>query len=247
MAPRCAGRPHAQGRRRRRLHPGPHAGRQPSADDRPFSDRHAVEHFRASTQPRACADGHTRGAPRLCQDAFVRIADIMVAADEITVRGQERVASDPHHARGKHLAVETNVHAVVENDIAVLARENRVASDEHAAANGDPAVAVALGVEQAVVVDDDVVPDADLVRMTEHDVLPEDHVAPTRAEERRIQRFAQRESEGARHPLRREGHGLVLDERTHAGTADNELRVFGARGLAPIEELILCAWDAGHR
>ena len=65
----------------------------------------------------------------------------------------------------------------------------------------DAAVRVALGVEQAVVVDDDVVADADLVRMPEHDVLAEDDVAAARASERRIEHLAQREPERAGHRL----------------------------------------------
>ena len=85
------------------------------------------------------------------------------------------------HAAGReHLAVEADVGAVAELDVAVLARQDRVAADEHAAADADAAVGLALGVEQAVVVDDDVVADADLVRMPQHDVLPEDDVAAAR-------------------------------------------------------------------
>ena len=62
-----------------------------------------------------------------------------------------------------------------------------------------PRLRLALGVEQAVVVDDDVVADVDLVRMAQHDVLPEDDVAAARAEQRRVERLAQHEPERARH------------------------------------------------
>ena len=52
-----------------------------------------------------------------------------------------------------------------------------------------PRVGLALGVEQAVIVDDDVVADADLVRVPQHDTLTEDHVSPTGAEEQRYRRL----------------------------------------------------------
>ena len=76
-----------------------------------------------------------------------------------------------------------------------------------------PAIRVALGVDQAVVVDDDVVADADLVRMAQHDVLAEDDVAAAGAEQRRIERLAQREAERAGHALRQQRDELVLEQR----------------------------------
>ena len=48
---------------------------------------------------------------------------------------------------------------------------------------------------------DDVVADADLVRVPQHDVLSEDHVAAAGAEQARIERLPQREAERARHVL----------------------------------------------
>ena len=89
----------------------------------------------------------------------------------------QRVAPIVHAAGRKHLAVEADVGAVGELDVAVLARQDRVAADEHAAADPDAGFVVALGVEQAVVVDHDVVADVNLVRMTQHDVLAEHDVA----------------------------------------------------------------------
>ena len=65
-------------------------------------------------------------------------------------------------------------------DVAVLARQDRVAADEHAVADADAAVRLAFRIEQAVVVDDDVVADVDLVRVPQHDVLAEDDVAAAR-------------------------------------------------------------------
>src|SRR6476660_5125093 len=122
----------------------------------------------------------------------------MVAANEIAVRGDERVLPDLDACRGKQLAVEADVGAIGEDDVPVLAREDRIAADEDAAADRDAGVVLALGVEQAVIVDDDVVADADLVRMPQHDALTEDDVSPTGAEEHAIQPLAQHEAERAR-------------------------------------------------
>ena len=84
-----------------------------------------------------------------------------------------------------------------------LQRQDRVAADEHAVADPDAAVRVALRVEQAVVVDDDVAADVDLVRVAQHDVLAEDDVAAARSEQHRIERLAQREAERPGTRLRR--------------------------------------------
>ena len=86
---------------------------------------------------------------------------------------------------------------VAQLDVAVLAREDRVAADEHAVADPDAAVGFALRVEQAVVVDDDVAADVNLVRMAEHDVLAEDDVPSAGPEEQRVEGLAQRQAERA--------------------------------------------------
>src|SRR6476660_1575759 len=119
----------------------------------------------------------------------------MVAANEIAVRGDQRVLPDFDAGGGKQLAVEADVGAVGEHDVAVLAGEDRIAADEDAAADRDAGVVLALGVEQAVIVDDDVVADADLVRVPQHDALTEDDVSPTGAEEQSIEALAQHEAE----------------------------------------------------
>src|SRR5439155_69395 len=82
-------------------------------------------------------------------------------------------------------------------DVAVLARQNRVTSDEDAASDTNPAVVVALGVEQAVVIDDDIAADVNLVRMPEDDVLSEDDVPAARSQEKGIQRFPEHEAQRA--------------------------------------------------
>ena len=49
--------------------------------------------------------------------------------------------------RGEDLTIEPEVGVVLDHDIAVLAAEDRVASDEHAVADEDPAIVGPLGVE----------------------------------------------------------------------------------------------------
>ncbi len=170
----------------------------------------------------------------------------VVAADQIGVGRQQRVLADVDAACGKQLAVESDVDAVLELDVAVLARQDRVAADEHAAADRDAAVGVALGVEQTVVVDHHVVSDADLVRMAQHDVLTENDAAAARAEERGIQRLAQREPERAGYVLRQQDDRFVLDQRAQSWPADHQRSstfVAGRRSPA-FEQLILRAWDS---
>ena len=98
----------------------------------------------------------------------------------------------PTRARdaGEDLTIEPEVGVVLDHDIAVLAAEDRVASDEHAVADEDPAIVGPLGVEAAIV-DDDVVADHDLVRVAHHHVHAEHDVAPDASEDQRIQFRAQ--------------------------------------------------------
>ena len=135
-----------------------------------------------------------------------------------------------HPARREQLAVEADVGAVGQLDVAVLARQDRVAADEDAAADSDAAIGVALRVEQAVVVDDDVAADVDLVRMAQHDVLAEHDVAPARAEQRRIQRLAEREARAR--PAAAwaiETTSSYLQQRAQPRPADDERRVLLSR------------------
>ena len=103
--------------------------------------------------------------PRLLEHGLRRIGEVVVAADHVAVRGQQRARADRDAAGRENLAVEADVRAVSELDVAVLARQDRVAADEHPVANPDPAVRLPLGIQQAVVVDHHVAADVDLVRM----------------------------------------------------------------------------------
>ena len=81
-----------------------------------------------------------------------------------------------------------------------------------------PRLRLALGVEQAVVVDDDVVADVDLVRMAQHDVLAEDDVrGRTTPSSSGYSVLRSARPERARHALREHGHELVLEQRRQPG------------------------------
>ena len=94
----------------------------------------------------------------LSQDRRRRIGEIVIAANHVAVRRDQRVAADADPAGREQFAVEADVRAVAELDVPVLAREDGVATDEHAVADDDALVARSLGVEQTVVVDYDVAP-----------------------------------------------------------------------------------------
>ena len=159
------------------------------------ADLDAVEDFRAGAQPRTVTDRDAGRDPRLLNDRPRGIAEIVIAADEIAVRRKQRVSADAHAARRKDLAVEADVRAVAKLDVAVLARQDGVASDERAASDPDARIRRSLRIDQAVVVDHDVVADADLVGMAKHHVLPKDDVPSAGAEQQRIKALAKREPE----------------------------------------------------
>ena len=170
----------------------------------------------------------------------------MIASNQVAVRGNQNIAPDAHRAGGKDFAVESDIRSVAQVDVAVLAREDRVAADEHAVADSDAPIAASLRVDQAVVVDNDVVADPDLVRMTKHDVLTKDHVAATAGQKRGIQRLAEHQSERAGRVLRRQRDELVLDQRAPSRLSDDESGIFLTRRGPLIEELLLGAGNVGH-
>lgn len=110
---------------------------------------------------RALADIDAVGLAPLLEDRLRRVGEVVVATDDVGVHHQQRASTAAHAARREQLAVEADVGAVAQLDVAVLARQDGVATDEHAAADTDALVRLALGVEQAVVVDHDVVGDVD--------------------------------------------------------------------------------------
>ena len=81
--------------------------------------------------------------------------------------------------------------------------------------------------------------DVDLVRMAQHDVLAEDDVAAAGAEQRRIERLAQRQPERAGTRLREHDDQLVLQQRAETRPPDHELGVFLPARLAGREQLVL--------
>src|SRR5687767_4847237 len=104
------------------------------------ADVNAVEDFRAGAKPRPIA--HTdagRRAP-LFEHRAGSIAEIVIAADQITIRGDQDIAADSHATCGEDLAVEADVGPLVELDVAVLARQNGVPADEDAARHADAGV-----------------------------------------------------------------------------------------------------------
>jgi hypothetical protein len=85
------------------------------------------------------------------------------------------------------------------------------------------------------------------MRVTEHDVLAEDHVSAARTEEQRIERLPQSETERPWARLCQRHDQLVLKERREARPADDERDIFLAARSARVEDLILCLSDARVR
>ena len=213
------------------------------ADDGVIADGHAVEDLGAGAEPDALAERDALRHAALLDHRARRIVHVVRAGAEVAVGGDQRLRPEGDPAGREDLAVEADVGAVAEDDVAALARQDRVAPDEHAAADGDALVPVALGVEQAVIVDHHVVADADAMRMAQGDVLAEDHAAAARAEQPGIHRLAQRQAERARHPLRDQVHQLVGQQRAPAGSADDQPLVLLARPHLGVEQLRLRRFD----
>ena len=76
---------------------------------------------------------------------------------------------------------------VVDDDVAVLATQDRVASDEHPVTDADAFVVGAFGIQATTIVDHDVVTNPNLVRVTQYDVDPETHVASAPAKKQGIE------------------------------------------------------------
>jgi hypothetical protein len=125
------------------------------------------------------------------------------------------------------------------SSIAVFAAEDRIAADEHAAANGDAVIVRALGVQAAQVVHDHVVADVNLVGMAQRDVHAEHHVTAHRPEDPRVDRRAQHQAKRAGHPAGQDHRCFVGEQRHEAGPADKQLAVLVAFRAALVEHLLL--------
>src|SRR5687768_12494679 len=108
-------------------------------------------------------------------------------SNEIGVSRYQNVLADAHTRRREDLAVESDIGAILDEDVAVLAAEDGIAADEHAVADRDALVVETLGIEATQIVDHDVVTDMNLVGMSERDVDTENDVAADGAENQRIE------------------------------------------------------------
>src|SRR5947207_9633247 len=217
------------------------------ADHRMTADLDAVENFRAGANPHSVANAHASRNSRLRQDRLDRIREIVIAANDVGVRRHQHHPADGDTAGREDFAVEADVGAVGQLDIAVLARKDRVAPDKDPVADADAAVGFTLGIEETVVVDGDVAADVNLVRMAEDDVLAEYDVAAARSEEERVQDVSQRETERPAARLCREHDELVLDQRADAAASHHELFLLLPAGLARREQLLLRPRDDRRR
>ena len=99
--------------RRRSRAPGPSLRTTaPAPTTAPSPMRHAVEDLGPRAEPRARADGHALGSPALRRAPARRIAEVVIAANQVAVGRQQRVATDSHAAGGEQFAVEADVRAV---------------------------------------------------------------------------------------------------------------------------------------
>ncbi len=169
-------------------------------------------------------------------DAIVEV----IAADEIGVGGHQDVLPHAHPRRREDLAVEPDVRAILDHDVAVLAAEDRVAARRtRRCRSSRPRLSVPFASRQHASSMTTLSPIAILCGMPERDVDAEDDVAADGAEHQRIQLRAQEQAEGAGHPAGQEHHQFVGDQRAEAGPADHEVAVLVDLGAALVEQLLL--------
>ena len=162
------------------------------ADHDVAADAHAVEHLGPGAEPDVVAERDAARRARLVDDRRRLALELVAAADEVRpaprrARGAPTVTLEPE----KISQWKPRFDVVAERDVAVLAGEDRAATQEDAAADVDAPVGRALGVEHHEVVDRDAVAEAHLVRVAKHDALPEDDAPAHRAEEPRVAELAQ--------------------------------------------------------
>jgi hypothetical protein len=101
-----------------------------------------------------------------------------------------------------------------------------------------------LSLPFAVVVDDDVVRDVDLVGMAQHDTGAEGDASSAGSQQQGVQLRAQEQPECAGHVRTRKRDELVFQEREPAGATDHEFGVALRLRLALVEQLTLDDGDA---
>ena len=220
------------------------------ADDRAVADRHAVEDLRAGADPRARRRSRCPPTCRRLLEHRARRGSLKSWSPpiEIRVRGDAACRAPTRTRLAEKISQLKPMFAPSAISMSPFLHERIVLRPMNTPLPiVMPGVRVALRVEQAVVVDDDVVADVDLVRMPQHDVLAEDDVAAAAAEQPRIQRLAQREPERARDGLRDEHDELVLEQRAQPGRPTTSALYFARAPPACAEQLVLRARDVARR
>ena len=153
----------------------------------------------------------------------------MVAADDIAVRGQQGARADAHVARREHFAVEPDVHAIVEGDIAALARQDAVAADEHAAADRDAALRSPLASRRQLSSITTLSPMRILCGWRSTTCWPNTTFRPQAPSSRGYSTFRRTQPHGARARLRDHHDQLVPHQRTDTRPSDDERLYFSGR------------------
>ena len=116
--------------------------------------------------------------------------------------------------------------AVVDLDVAILTTDDGVPTHENAVAYGNTVVVCSFRVEQAVIVDMYIVSDANLVWMSQDDVLPKGDVPPDPSQQAWVQLHAEKQAQGARNRQAQQRDRLVTNERPKALLSNDQVGVF---------------------
>src|SRR3990172_4987077 len=223
----------------------------PRPDHHLAADAPPTQDLRPRSQPDVVTERDAPRGARLFEHGEAGALELVPATHEVGVGGEEPVAPDADPRPREDLGVEAHVHVIAEDDVAVLAGEDRAAADEHTVADIDPAIPGPLRVEDHEVVDGDVVAEADLPGMPQHDPLTEDDVAAGGPEQPRIEETSKQEPERTGHPRAREHDHLVEEEPAEAAAAHDEVLILPQRGAPRLPQSALdrhlpSGPDVGH-
>ena len=157
------------------------------SDDRVAADGHTVGDHAVRTEPDVVVHLDPLGDPVLMEHRRVGAVVGMVSTDQVHVCRNQGVLAEADTTAGEDLAVEADARVVVDLDVSILAAQNGAPPDEDTGSDVDATVVGTLRVQAAPVVDYYVVPDTNLVGVSEHHVGAERDIAAGAAEQQRVQ------------------------------------------------------------
>src|SRR5690606_22154108 len=123
--------------------------------------------------------------------------EVIAAADHVAVRSKQDILSDYRLLSRLNKALHGDIGAAADRKDPALAAQDRTPADDDITVDFDPAV-VPFGIQDGIVVDDDVVSDRDFVWVADGDRSAEHHITADFVEQQGKKEFAQEETQRPR-------------------------------------------------